>query len=63
MTDAEQRMPRALRACFRAKFRLTPIRQKIRAFLTTQSIPVSLDVVVQADDIRERVIFRRSIVV
>ncbi|MCL4789309.1 MAG: transcriptional repressor [Verrucomicrobia bacterium] len=52
MKTAEQRKSWALQVCLQAKMRLTPIREKILAFLAVQHLPVSLEAVTQADGIQ-----------
>lgn len=52
MKDAEQRKAWALQVCLQAKMRLTPIREKILAFLATQRVPVSLNALMQAEAMR-----------
>lgn len=52
MKNTEQRMSWALQICLHAKMRLTPIREKILAFLAGRRIPASLEAVMRADGIR-----------
>lgn len=52
MKDAEQRKAWALQICLQAKMRLTPIREKILAYLAAQRVPASLEAVIQAQGIR-----------
>jgi Fe2+ or Zn2+ uptake regulation protein len=52
MKTAEQRKSWALQVCLQAKMRLTPIRERIIAFLAAQLLPVSLEAVTQAEGIQ-----------
>ncbi len=52
MKDAAHRLPWALQICLQAKMRLTPIREKILAFLAAQHLPVSLEAVTQGEGIQ-----------
>jgi len=53
MKTAEQRKSWALQVCLQAKMRLTPIRERILAFLAAQHLPVSLEAVTQAEGIQD----------
>jgi Fur family transcriptional regulator, ferric uptake regulator len=52
MKDAAQRLAWALQACRRLQMRLTPVREKILAFLATQRVPVSLNTLMQSEQLR-----------
>jgi Fe2+/Zn2+ uptake regulation proteins len=53
MKDAAQRLAWALAACRRLQMRLTPVREKILAYLATQRVPVSLSTLMQAEEMRD----------
>ncbi len=52
MKDSANRMAWALNECRRLQMRLTPVREKVLAFLATQRVPVSLETVVNAEEMR-----------
>jgi Fe2+ or Zn2+ uptake regulation protein len=52
MKDPQQRLSWALQVCLKAKMRLTPIREKILAFLAARRVPVSLEALTEPDGIR-----------
>jgi Fe2+ or Zn2+ uptake regulation protein len=52
MKDAQQRLSWALGVCLQAKMRLTPIREKLLAFLAARRVPVSLEAVTQTEGMR-----------
>jgi Fe2+ or Zn2+ uptake regulation protein len=52
LSAADQRLAWAVAACHNAQMRLTPLRQAVLAFLATQRMPVSLEMIAQADGVR-----------
>lgn len=52
LSAADQRLAWAVAACRNAQMRLTPLRQAMLAFLATQRMPVSLEMIAQADGVR-----------
>lgn len=52
MNTADQRFGWAIGVCRAAQMRLTPVREKILAFLATQRVPVSLHTLMQAAELR-----------
>jgi Fe2+ or Zn2+ uptake regulation protein len=52
MRTKEKRYNWALQVCLRSKMRLTPIREKILAYLATQRAPISLEAVMEAESLR-----------
>ncbi len=52
MKDFAQRRAWALQACRQLQMRLTPVREKILDFLATQRVPVSLNTLMQAEELR-----------
>jgi Fe2+ or Zn2+ uptake regulation protein len=52
MKDATQRLAWALQACRQLHMRLTPGREKILGFLAKQRVPVSLNTLMQAEELR-----------
>jgi Fur family transcriptional regulator, ferric uptake regulator len=52
LNAADQRLTWAVAACRTAQMRLTPLRQAMLAFLATQRMPVSLEMIARADGIR-----------
>jgi len=52
LNAADQRLAWAVAACRNAQMRLTPLRQAMLAFLATQRMPVSLEMIAQADGVR-----------
>lgn len=52
MNTAEQRLAWAFDLCRSAQVRMTPARHGILAFLAGQRVPVSLEVIAQADGVR-----------
>ncbi len=52
MKTPDERLAWALAECRRLQMRLTPVREKILAFLATQRVPVSLNALMQAEAMR-----------
>lgn len=52
MKTPDERLAWALEACRRLQMRLTPGREKILAFLASQRVPVSLNALMQAGEMR-----------
>ena len=52
LSAADQRLAWAVAACRNSQMRLTPLRQAMLAFLATQRMPVSLEMIAQADGVR-----------
>ncbi len=52
MKDSTQQLAWALNACRRLQLRLTPVREKVLAFLAAQRVPVSLAELMQAEDLQ-----------
>lgn len=52
MKTPDERLAWALEACRRMRMRLTPGREKILAFLATRRVPVSLNALMQAEEMR-----------
>jgi len=52
MKDSTKRLAWALQTCRQLQMRLTPVREKILGFLATKRVPVSLNTLMQAEELR-----------
>jgi Fur family ferric uptake transcriptional regulator len=52
MKTAAQRLAWALHSCQQLNMRLTPVREKILGFLATKRVPVSLNTLMQAEELQ-----------